>query len=199
MIIGVTGGFGTGKSFVASAFRRLGAKVVDADKIAHDAMKKGTAPYRKIVAVFGRPILGPGGVIDRKVLGKIVFSDEKRLGELERIVHPAVLRQIKGMIGKTKKGVLVVDAPLIYEAGLDGLMDMVIVVRASRENQIKRCAGKFGLGKAQICKRMACQIPLEDKMRRADRIVDNNGTRKETAVQVKKIWLKIKKGKKVWR
>jgi dephospho-CoA kinase len=197
--IGLTGGFGSGKSLVAGMLKKLGARVIDADALARDALKKGSPAYRKTVAAFGKRILGKDGSIDRKALAGIVFSDKKKLRRLERIVHPAVIRHIKGVAASCKNGVLVVDAPLIYEAGIRKVFDAVVVVNASRRRQIERCVKKFGLGEAEVRKRMACQMPLEKKMLMADHIIDNNGTRKETEKQVTWLWQELKKGATVWR
>lgn len=198
-IVGLTGGFGTGKSFVAGIFKRLGAKIIDADKLAHKTLKKGSITYKKIIAVFGRSILDAEGRIDRKKLGRIVFGNKREISGLNRIIHPVVIRQIKNNIRKSKNDILVVDAPLICETSLSGLMDVLVVVKASRQKQIDRCLKKFNLKKEDICKRMSCQMPLKAKISKADYVVDNNGTRKETLIQVMKIWQKLKKGERLWR
>lgn len=190
-IVGLTGGFGTGKTYVGSIFRKLGAKVFDADSVAHDALKKGTPTYRRIVASFGGSILDPKREIKRNVLGEIVFSNRKKLSKLNGIVHPYVIRKIKESIKKSKSGVLVIDAPLICEAGLCGLMDILVVVSASRKKQIERCVKKFRIAKKDVCKRMACQMPLKQKLQRADYRINNNGTRKETEKQVRRIWQEL--------
>lgn len=198
-IVGLTGGFGSGKSFVAGLFKRKGAKLIDADRLAHKTLKKGSATYKKIVAAFGKSILDRAGSIDRRKLGKIVFDDRKRLKKLNSIVHPVVIRKIKERAASSGSDVLVLDAPLICETNLSGLMNVMIVVKSSREKQIDRCVKKFNMKEADVCKRMACQMPLKSKMSKADYIVDNNGTRKETEKQVIKIWQELKKGVKAWR
>jgi dephospho-CoA kinase len=197
--VGLTGSFGSGKSYVAGLFKKLGACVVDADIMAHAALKTGSATYRKIVSKFGRSILHSDGSVDRKALGRVVFSDRKKLNALNRMIHPVVIAGIKKKMGAPGKGVLVVDAPLICEAGMSGMFDMLIVVKASRQKQIERCVKKFNLCEKDVCKRMACQMPLNAKIRRADHVIDNNGTRKETEKQVTKIWQELKKGATVWR
>jgi len=194
-IIGLTGGFGSGKSFVASLLKRLGAKVVDADKLGHKALKKGSTTYKRVVAAFGKKILAPDHSIDRKALAGIVFANGKNLSKLNRIVHPGIIRDISKRIrGAAKSEVLVVDAPLICETNITGLMNALIVVKASKKNQIERCSRKFGMEEKDVRKRMACQMPLNRKIRMADYTVDNNGTKEDTKKQVRKIWKELKKG-----
>ncbi|MDP3792070.1 MAG: dephospho-CoA kinase [Candidatus Omnitrophota bacterium] len=198
-IVGLTGGFGTGKSFVAKIFKKLGARIVDADKLAHNTLKKGSSTYKNIVSVFGRSILDTKGLIDRKSLGKIAFSDKRKIARLNSIIHPVVIKKIKDEIRSSKNEVLVVDAPLICETSLLGLVNVLVVVKSSREKQVDRCVKKFNLKKEDIYKRMECQMPLKAKIGKADYVVDNNGTRKETKKQVVKIWQDLKKGARVWR
>jgi len=193
--IGLTGSFGTGKTFVASIFKSLGAEVLDADRLAHDAIKKGAKAYKKIVTTFGRGILDKKRNIDRGRLGAIVFKDREALKTLNSIVHPEVIRIIKERITalREKRGVIVIDAPLLIEAGLEGLVDVLVVVKASGKNQIKRCLEKFCMNKADVLKRIKSQIPIERKVEMADFVIDNDGTKAETRKQVVQIW------RKVWR
>jgi dephospho-CoA kinase len=116
-VIGLTGGFGTGKSYAAGVFKSMGARVIDADKLAHDALKKSSGTYRKIKAAFGQYALDKSGNIDRKKLARAVFSDEKLLKKLNAIIHPGVIRAIKANIRNSQKNeVVVLDAPLLIEA-----------------------------------------------------------------------------------
>ena len=184
-----------GKSFVASLFKRLGAKVVDADKLGHKALKKGSTAYKRVVAAFGKNILNPHHSINRKALAGIVFANRKNLAKLNRIVHPGIIKDIVKRIRRAAKSeVLIVDAPLICETNITGLMNVLIVVKASKKNQIKRCSKKFGMRQKDVCKRMACQMPLNRKIQMADYTVDNNGTKENTKKQVRKIWQELKKG-----
>ncbi|MFA5147038.1 MAG: dephospho-CoA kinase [Candidatus Omnitrophota bacterium] len=193
--IGLTGSFGTGKTFAASVFRRLGADVIDADRIAHRALKKGSPAYKKTVRLFGKEILGRNGDIDRKRLAGIVFGNPGKLALLNRIVHPVVTSRIKERISAGKR-IKVIDAPLLIEARLTGLVDMLIVVKASRKAQIERCAKKFGMTETEITKRIRSQMPLQRKIEMADLVIDNSGTRSETRKQIMKLWRKVRK---VWR
>ena len=194
-IVGLTGSFGSGKSFIASLFKKLGAKVVDADKIGHKALNKGSAAYGKIVAAFGKNVLGLDLSISRKALAGIAFANRKNLAKLNGIVHPGIIEEIVKRIRiSAKSEVLIVDAPLICETNITGLVNVLIVVKASKKNQVERCSKKFGMCKKDVCRRMARQMPLNRKIRMADYVVDNNGTKEDTKKQVRKIWQELKKG-----
>ena len=195
LVVGLTGGFGTGKSYVAGIFKSLGAKVIDADRLAHDSIRKWSPAYRKVIALFGPTILGQGREIDRRKLGRIVFDDKRSLKRLDNIVHPEVIRMIKNMIREAAEGdVVVIDAPLLIEAGLAGMVDELVVVTCPKDEQIRRCESKFGLNKKEVSKRIRSQIPLAKKIKMADFVVDNSGPKAETRKAAKKIWRQI-----VWR
>jgi dephospho-CoA kinase len=192
-VVGLTGGFGSGKSFVASLFRKLGAKVIDADKLGHKSLKRGSAVYKKVVAAFGKNILFPDLSINRKTLAGMVFSDRAKLEKLNRIVHPGIIRGINKRIRLASKNeILIVDAPLICETKITGLMDVLIVVKASENNQIGRCFKKFGMTEKDARRRIAAQMSLNRKIRMADYTVDNSGTKEKTKKQVRKIWRDLK-------
>ncbi|MDD5423230.1 MAG: dephospho-CoA kinase [Candidatus Omnitrophica bacterium] len=189
MIIGITGSFGTGKTFVASIFASLGAKVVDADIIAHRVMRKGSPAHKRIEALFGVSALSKSGEIDRRKLGTIVFKDGKCLERLNRIMHPEVIREIKREINRASgHDIIVVDAPLLVEAGLIDLIDKLIVVKCSRQRQIARCVKKFRIKKEDVLKRIKRQIPLKKKLKMADFVIDNQGLKSKTRRQVLEIW-----------
>jgi dephospho-CoA kinase len=191
--LGITGSFGTGKSTVARLFARKGMKVIDADKIAHQVIKKGSREYKKIINLFGRCVLDKGGQINRKKLSQAVFGKRGRLSRLCKIIHPAVINDIKGAIKKAGRRPVAVDAPLLIEAGLTGIVDKIIVVSASRMNQIKRIKQKTNLCRKDILQRIKAQLPLAQKKRLADFIVDNDGSLTYTKRQVDKIWQTIAK------
>lgn len=195
IILGLTGSFGTGKTFVASIFKALGAKIIDADKIARKAIKKGSTTYKRIVDAFGDDILDEGRNINRRRLAGIVFDNKNNLNRLNEIVHPEVIREIKERIeGARSKDIVIIDAPLLIEANLANVVDKLIVVKSSMSNQIDRCMSKFGISEEDILKRINSQIPLERKARMADFVIDNDGTKAETKKQVRKIWRKA-----LWR
>ena len=190
--IGVTGSLGTGKSFVASVFRSLGAKVLDADSMAHESLKKGTPTYRKIVKTFGRAILKSSGDIDRKRLAERVFVNRSALVKLNSIIHPDVIRRIKYITGKAPiDKAVVIDAPLLVEAGLAGMVDILIVVKASRKNQYCRSQKKLGIGKEECERRLKNQMALSKKVKMADFVIRNDGTKGQTRKQVRQIWGKL--------
>jgi len=191
MIIGVTGSFGSGKSTVARMFKSLGTKVIDADRIARGLIKPKTKIYKKIIDSFGRDILKDDNVIDRHKLADIVFNNKERLNRLNGIIHPEVIRVIKNQIKTGARRMIVLDAPLLIEAGLAGLVDKIIVVKLDRKEQIRRLLNNSSLSKPEILRRINAQMSLRHKIRLADFVIDNGGTVKETKKQVIKIWDKL--------
>lgn len=177
MIIGVTGSIGTGKTTVAKMLGRLGAYVIDADSIVHRLLAK---PERKELAAF-------------------VFDNKKALKKLCGWIHPKVKKEILERIKAHKSGrAIVIDAPLLIECGLDRKCHYVIVVKAGKENQLERARNKLSIPKDQILKRMKLQMPLREKISRADFVIDNNGTLRDTEKQARKIWEELLRRKK-WR
>lgn len=187
IIIGLTGSFGSGKSTVASIFRSSGAVIIDADRIAHAVIRPGNPAYRRIKKEFGSGILKEDKTIDRRKLALVVFGRKPLVSKLNALVHPQVIRGIGQRIKKARKGIVVIDAPLLFEAGMEKVADVLIVVNASQENQIQRIQKKSSLTRSAILKRTRSQIPLRQKVRRADFVIDNNGTVKETRKQVARI------------
>ncbi len=194
-ILGLTGSFGTGKTFVASVFKKLGAKIIDADAIAHAVIRKGTGVHKKMVILFGGGILDKRGNINRRKTAEIIFKNKANVKKLNGIVHPAVIRIIKEKVGRCASGdIVVIDAPLLIEARLTGITDKLIVVKASRKKQIERCKAKFRISEKEVLKRIGSQLPLTEKIKLADFVIDNNGTKSETTTKIKKAWRKI-----VWK
>ena len=188
-VIGLTGGFGTGKTFVASIFRSLGAGVCDADRIARGLLKMNSPVYRKIVAEFGENILDSRGKIDRKKLGRLVFADKDKVKRLNRIVHPEVIGILRKAIEEAGRAdTIVIDAPLLIEAGFNANVDSLVVVKCSKKRQMERCIQTFRMKKDDVLRRIRSQMPIKEKIRLADFVVDNDGTMRETRKQVKKIW-----------
>lgn len=187
IVLGITGSYGTGKTTVAKIFKSFGAKVIDADKIAHSLIKPGTIVYNKIIAIFGSRILKKDKSIDRIKLSEIVFNNHKLLERLNKIVHPAVIRVIKDELGRTFQKTIILDVPLFFEAGLGHLVDKIIVVKLSRQKQLKRLLKKTSLARQALLKRINAQMPLSDKVRVADFVIDNSGTIEKTKKQVEKL------------
>lgn len=187
IILGITGGFGTGKSTAAKYFKAFGAEVIDADKIAHEAIRPDTIVYKRIVTAFGARILGKNRFIDRKKLSAVVFDKKAFLIKLNRIVHPEVVKAIKERIKHSHNCKIVLDVPLLFEAKLERLADKIIVVKASQANQIKRLSGKIKLSEEEIKKRIHAQLPISVKVRKADFVIDNNGPLEETKKQLEQL------------
>lgn len=187
IILGITGSFGSGKSTVARIFKSFGAQVIDADKIAHGCILFGTKTYKRIIRLFGKDILQKKGIINRRKLAEIVFNNKNLLKKLNNIIHPEVIRIIRSQIKLSKARIVVLDAPLLIEAKLKGLVDKLIVVKINRVKQVKRIQGKTSLSSTDILKRVRSQIPLREKARLADFIIDNNGPIRETRKQVERI------------
>jgi len=183
-VIGLTGGFGTGKSTVAEMFKAQGCRVIDADRIGRELIAPGGAAYKEIIRVFGGGIAAKDGRINRAKLGRIVFADRKVLERFNRIMHPRIIAEMKRQIKDAKEDVVVLDAPLLLETGLDRSVDVIVVVRASLDNQIKRLRKRTGLSTPQIIARIQSQLPLQKKLGLADFVIDNNGTIQDTRKQV---------------
>ncbi len=200
MIIGLTGGIGSGKSTVARMFQELGAEILDVDKIGHQTILPYTPAWKKIVALFGKEILQKDQRIDREKLGQIVFDDYRLLKKLNAITHPEIIKLVKEKINQIKsknskkdsdKSILIIDAALIFEAKIASLMDRIIVVYVKEEEQIRRLSLRSHLSQGEILKRIRAQIPQEKKIRIADYIIDNNYSLDKTREQVLKIWAEL--------
>jgi dephospho-CoA kinase len=189
LVIGLTGGYGTGKTTVAAMLAEYGARIIDADAIGHDLLASGTKAYAAVVRRFGSGVLRrPSGMIDRRALSSIVFGNAAQLRALNSIMHPEILRIVKRRIAGVKKEIVVIDAPLLVETGFHRYVDKLVVVTSSRRLQIERIQGRSRLSRAAILRRIDSQIPLQDKVRMADFVIDNNRTRKDLRKQVTQIW-----------
>ncbi|HDP37031.1 MAG TPA: dephospho-CoA kinase [Candidatus Atribacteria bacterium] len=194
MIVGLTGGIVSGKSTVASMFKDLGAKIVDADKLGHSVILPHKPAWEKIVKIFGKDILQNDLTIDREKLGKIVFANQPLLKKLNEITHPEITKIIKKEIDSVKnktdnqKKILIVDAALIYEAKIDRLMDKIIVVYIDEDEQIKRLIKRNNLSKDETLQRIKSQMPMKEKVKMADYVIDNSSSLNKTKKQVEKIW-----------
>lgn len=190
-VIGLTGNIATGKSSVAAMLRRLGAYVIDADKLAHETMRAGSEVSRRIVARFGADILAADGEIDRAKLAPLVFSDMSALQDLERIVHPAVVAEALRRLRASDKAVGVVEAIKLLEARMDRYCQAVWVVTCTRQQQLERLMRTRGLSEAEAELRMNAQPPVEEKLARADVVIDNSRSLAETWNQVIRAWQAI--------
>ena len=189
-VVGLTGGIGSGKSTVSGILAKLGAKIIDADLVSREIMEKGKEAYNEIVDCFGKEILDKEGNIDRKKLGSIVFSDKEKLKRLNEITHPKIIDKIKKMIEeeKDKNKVIVIDAALLIETGLYKLVDEVWLVVVDIDTQIKRVMERDGFSCEEALKRIKSQMPLEEKIKYADFIINNSKDLRKTEEQVRLLW-----------
>ncbi len=188
-IIGITGGLATGKTTVADMFVQKGAVKIDADRIAHGLLKEDQKIRDKVIDAFGEGIL-TGGKIDRKKLANIVFKDKDKLKKLTNILHPRIIENIKERIEKEGDKIIVIDAPLLMEAGLEEMMDVIIVVKAERHTQIKRAVNR-GISEEEAEAIIKNQMPLSEKIKKADYVIDNEEKIEKIKEGVERIWQNV--------
>ena len=188
-IIGITGALGTGKTTVAAMFEEKGAVRIDADKIAHELLAEDGDTREQIIAVFGESIL-TGGAIDRRKLAEKVFLNKDKLGKLSDIMHPAIIQKIKDDTRSAGDRIVVIDAPLLMETGLDKFVDTVVVVTADKETQLERVSRR-GISREEAEIIMEKQMSLEAKIKLADFVIDNNGSTDKTKEGVEEVWQKM--------
>lgn len=192
--VGLTGGIGSGKSEVSRRLAEHGAVIVDADAVAREVVEPGTPGLAEVVAEFGDGVLRPDGSLDRERLGSIVFADEERRGRLNAIVHPRVGERMRELVEQAPPHAIVVyDVPLIAENGLAGMYDLVVVVDASVEEQVRRLTERRGMTEADARARIAAQATREERLEIADRVIDNSGTLEALAAQVDELWAELKR------
>jgi len=205
--VGLTGGIAAGKSAVGDMFVALGAHLVQADRIAHSLMQPGEAVYNEVVRHFGREILNPDGSVNRAKLAEVAFGPVATLGgnrasrieELNRIVHPVVIRSqdawMEEMGRQDPHTVAIVEAALILEAGVGERFDRLIVVTCSAEQRVARFAARQKIdleaARKEVLRRMAAQLPDEEKVKAADYVIDNSGSLDQTCLQVHQLWEKL--------
>ncbi len=193
LLVGLTGGIGSGKSTVAQMLEKRGAVVFDADMLARQAVAPGTAGFDRVVERFGPHVLAPGGDIDREALSSIVFADPAARRDLEAIVHPEVVRMFAQGCEEYQgtDRVVVFSAPLLVETGMHTAFDVLIVVSAPVQAQVERLMRERGMSETAVHARIAAQLPLEAKAEAADVIVDNEGSLEELDGQVDRVWQKL--------
>jgi dephospho-CoA kinase len=206
--VGLTGGIAAGKSVVGEMFVALGAHLVQADRIAHSLMQPGEAVYNEVVRHFGREILNPDGSVNRAKLAEVAFGPTTapegkrapRIEELNRIVHPVVIRSQDAWMDEIGRqdphAVAIVEAALILEAGVGERFDSVIVVTCSADQRVARFAARqkidIDTARKEVLRRMAAQLPDEEKMKAADYVIDNSGSLEQTREQVREVWQKLR-------
>jgi dephospho-CoA kinase len=202
--IGLTGGIASGKSVVGEMFVKLGAQLIRADDIAHELMQPGQAVYDQVVQRFGREILNVGGSINRPRLAALAFGASgaaARVQELNAIVHPAVVERenqwMEEVGGRNPHAIAIVEAALILEAGVADRFDRLIVITCRPEQRIPRFATRLGISedaaREEVTRRMAAQIPDDEKVKAADFVIDNSGSLDATREQVRRLFGTLRK------
>jgi dephospho-CoA kinase len=191
LLVGLTGSIATGKSTVSAMFAHEGARVIDADLLSREVVMPGQPAYARIVEEFGSQLVLDDGSLDRKALGAIVFADPARRKRLEEITHPAIgarQQRILSLLDEESfEGVVLWDAALLFESGGVAKMDRVVVVFADPEIEVRRLMERDGLREADARARIASQMPIAEKAKLADHVIDNSGTREETERQVRAV------------
>lgn len=197
MIIGLTGGIASGKSTVARMLEQKGAYLLDADQLAREAVEPDQPAWQEIVNWLGPSILLPDRNLDRVRLANLVFNDKAKLEKLNKIVHPWVGKRFISLSEEIREkdpgAVLVYDIPLLLEAGMQETVDLVLLVYVPRETQILRLQERDKLSRSEAESRLKAQMPLDEKKKYADFIIDNRGMLTETARQVDQFWNNLQK------
>jgi len=193
-VIGLTGGIGSGKSTVSQFLVELGAVVLDADKIGHEALKRDTKVWSELVNAFGKQILTHNGNIDRKKLSEVVFANPESLSRLNRITHPQIYEVIKTRLEKCRKQnvrVAVLEVPLLIETSWGSIVDEVWITIASESTILKRLWERSRLSESESLARIRSQMPNEERLKHANIIIDTDCSLDELKAKVKKLWLRF--------
>ena len=192
LLVGLTGGIATGKSTVSTMFAHLGAKVVDADLLAREVVAPGQRAYAEIVEEFGPDVVQSDGQLDRKRLGTIVFADALKRKRLEQITHPAIRVRQQRILSVYEEeafdGIVIWDAAVLIESGGAKAVARLVVVTADAEAELSRLVARDGLSEEDARRRIASQMPLAEKAKLADYVIDNSGTRDGTERRVREVY-----------
>ena len=193
ILVGLTGGIGSGKTTVARLLAERGAVVVDADELARQALRPGTRSFEQVWALFGDEVITSEGELDRAAIAAIVFADEKKRRALESITHPEVFRLLAEAVEwhRDSDNVVVFDAPLIIETGFHEACDVVVVVTASEATRIERLRRDRGMSQAEAAVRMASQVGAEAREAAADLVIDNEGDLPALERQIDELWANL--------
>jgi dephospho-CoA kinase len=198
IVVGLTGGLGTGKSTVSGLFKELGAYIIDWDGLARDVIRAHSEAWEKIVEHFGKGILNDDLTVNRQKLADVVFCDKEKLAKLNQIVHPKVFKEDERITSEIENldpdALIVKDIPLFFEVASHVPVDKVVVVSASEQTRLRRLREK-GISREDARNRMRFQLPLEQKVLSADFVINNDGSLEETRKQVEKIYSSLKEGK----
>jgi dephospho-CoA kinase len=192
LLVGLTGGIATGKSTVSEILRQLGCEIIDADQLARDVVEPEQPAWKRIVAEFGGGVVTAEGALDRKKLGAIVFADPERRKRLEAITHPAIRARFQARLDELAAqgfaGIVVFDAPVMIESGNYKNMDRLVVVVTDDATQAARLQERDGTDEAEGRRKIASQMPLAEKAKLADYVIDNSGAREATAAEVRRVF-----------
>ncbi|MEJ6949941.1 dephospho-CoA kinase [Natronospora cellulosivora (SeqCode)] len=193
MLLGLTGGIASGKSTVSSYLEELGALIIDADRIAREVLEKGEIGYKQVVETFGNDILNESGEINRSKLAGIIFSNKRLRKKLENITHPLIIKKINEKIEEYRENnrIIILDAPLLFEVGLDKDVDKTCLVYVDKETQLKRLIKRDKLSKVEAQRRIESQLSLEKKRDMADIVINNQGSKKILKENVLRLWRDI--------
>jgi len=197
IIVGLTGSVGTGKSTVTNFFRELGAYIIDWDELAREVTRPHLRAWKEIVEYFGKDFLNKDLTINRQKLAEIVFSDKEKVAKLNQIVHPEVFKEDERITNEIKSldpdALIIKDIPLLFELTRPIFLDKVVVVSASEQTQLRRLEEK-GMSREDAQSRIKSQLPLEEKIKSADFVINNDGPLEETKKQVEEIYSLLRKG-----
>ena len=194
---GLTGGIASGKTTVAAMLSALGAKVIDADEIAHQLLLSGSPVFEKVLRRFGRDIVGASGEIERSRLGERVFASPADIAALNAIIHPAIMERRQELLAayhaQDPAAVVISDAALIYEAHIESHFLRIIVAWCRADLQLQRLLAKAGLSQEQAARRIRAQMPADEKRRRADYLIDTSGSLEDTRHQVAALYPELRR------
>jgi dephospho-CoA kinase len=197
IIVGLTGSVGTGKSTVANFFKELGAYIIDWDELAREVIRPHLKAWKEIVDYFGKDILNDDLTINRQKLADIVFSDKEKVAKINQIVHPQVFKEDERITNEIKSldpdALIIKDIPLLFELTSPIFTDKIVVVYASEQTQLRRLQEK-GMSREDAKNRIKSQLPLEEKTKSADFVINNDGPLEETKRQVEEIYSLLRKG-----
>jgi dephospho-CoA kinase len=197
--VGLTGGLATGKSFVGQALADLGCHLIKADELGHEVLEPGGEAYEGVVREFGSGILTADGAIDRKRLAAEVFGKPDRLAALNRLVHPPVIRREQELMAEVAarhpEAITVVEAAILIETGSYKRFDKLILVVCSEAQQLERAMERDGADREEVLARIRRQMPLEEKRKFADYVIDTSGTKEDTLQQTRQIYSSLRSTK----
>jgi dephospho-CoA kinase len=189
--VALTGGIATGKSHCLAVFKRLGAAVIDADQVARDVVAPGSDGLAVVVKQFGRSVLLPSGQLNRAALGMVIFADPAARQHLEDIIHPRVYATIERWFAALTDPLGIADIPLLFETSRESDFDLVVVAACRPDQQLARLMARTHLSEADARQRIAAQLPLADKVARAEYVIDTGGTMDQTATRTSAVWKKL--------